>query len=481
MKRRSNILYLIVLACISLNGQTTDHSNFLNGLVSAYALEGTSAITDELGINNGTVTGATVVPGNLGNALNFTGSYTSRATIPTSGSLDLNGTETTFMVDIYPTAVGQSGRSIIFQKAEGSIGNYIYGLAYSNARTIRFRNNIDGVQRDFLSTTVAPLNTWSRIICVWKSGEARIIRINSATDVEGVVYTGTQGVSPTRDLTIGSYDVSGPAAIRSFTGRIDNVMIWNRALTTEEQNTLINENLGFSDFNTGSTDTQNPSAPSLSGTGQSQTTVDLSWNGATDNVGVTGYKVFKDGTLEATLGNVSAYQVTGLTASTSYNFTVRALDAAGNESSLSNVVSVTTDSAGGSSGGGSTVWTETGSTASYAGEVAIGTSSVPTGYKLAVDGHIRTREIRVDQDTWPDYVFAKGYNLPSLEDIQKHIEEKGHLPNMPSAKEAEQQGVDLGEMDRLLLKQIEELMLHILDQEKRIKELESQNLTNRTH
>ena len=103
------------------------------------------------------------------------------------------------------------------------------------------------------------------------------------------------------------------------------------------------------------------------------------------------------------------------------------------------------------------------------GNVGIGTASVPSGYKLAVEGKIRTREVRVDQDTWPDYVFANDYNLPSLADIKKHIKEKGHLINIPSAKEVEENGVELGEMNKLLLEKIEELTLYILKQEKKQK------------
>ena len=252
-------------------------------------------------------------------------------------------------------------------------------------------------------------------------------------------------------------------------------MIWNRALTTEEQNTLINENLGFSDFNAGSgPDTQNPTAPALSSTGQTDTTVDLSWSGATDNVAVTGYKVFRNSNLEATLGNVNTYQVAGLAANTGYSFTVSALDAAGNESEQSTSVSVTTDTTTGGGSSGSSVWTESGSTASYTGEVAIGTSAVPSGYKLAVDGNIRTREIRVDQDTWPDYVFEEGYNLPTLDEIQKHIQEKGHLPNIPSAKEVKLNGMAVGVMNKLLLEKIEELTLYILGQQKEIDQLKNE-------
>nr|WP_299381209.1 fibronectin type III domain-containing protein [Allomuricauda sp.] len=220
-------------------------------------------------------------------------------------------------------------------------------------------------------------------------------------------------------------------------------------------------------------DTQSPSVPTnLSSPANTDITVDLSWNASTDNVGVTGYRIYKDGSLEASPGNMTSHQVTGLTAGTTYSFTVSALDAAGNESSQSTAVSVTTDS---QSGGGSSVWSESGSTASYTGEVAIGTSSVPSGYKLAVDGHIRTREIRVDQDTWPDYVFKEDYDLPSLEEIQKHVAIYGHLPNIPSAKEVEANGMDVGEMNKLLLEKVEELTLYLLEQQKEIVQLKSQN------
>ncbi len=213
----------------------------------------------------------------------------------------------------------------------------------------------------------------------------------------------------------------------------------------------------------GQSDTQAPTSPTLISNAHTETTADLSWSGATDDTGITSYKIFKDGTLEATLGDVSNHQIAGLLAGTSYSFTVTASDAAGNESTASNAVSVTTDSSSG--GGGSSVWSESGSTATYTGNVAIGTSSVPSGYKLAVDGHIRTREIRVDQDTWPDYVFKEGYDLLSLLEIQEYINQNGHLPNIPSAKEVETNGVELGELNKLLLEKIEELTLFAIQQQ----------------
>ena len=93
-------------------------------------------------------------------------------------------------------------------------------------------------------------------------------------------------------------------------------------------------------------DTQAPTAPtSLSSSNVTQTTLNLSWTASTDNVGVTGYKVYKGGTLLNTSSSTS-FSVTGLTANTAYSFYVKAYDAAGNLSDASNTVNVTTASGG---------------------------------------------------------------------------------------------------------------------------------------
>ena len=102
------------------------------------------------------------------------------------------------------------------------------------------------------------------------------------------------------------------------------------------------------------------------------------------------------------------------------------------------------------------------------GNMGIGTTDTK-GYKLAVNGKIRAQEIKVEAANWPDYVFAKDYKLPSLQQTEKHIQEKGHLPGIPSAEEVEANGVDLGEMNAKLLKKIEELTLHLIEIEKQNK------------
>lgn len=103
--------------------------------------------------------------------------------------------------------------------------------------------------------------------------------------------------------------------------------------------------------------------------------------------------------------------------------------------------------------------------------------TIPTGYKLAVDGKIIAEEIKVklSQD-WPDYVFAPEYEKPTLEDLEESIETIGHLPNMPSAEEVEANGYLLGEMDVKLLEKIEELTLYVIDLNKEMKEVKAKNI-----
>ena len=108
------------------------------------------------------------------------------------------------------------------------------------------------------------------------------------------------------------------------------------------------------------------------------------------------------------------------------------------------------------------------------GDVGIGTTELADGYRLSVDGKIAAEEILVDlSGDWPDYVFQEDYDLRSLEEVQSFIDENGHLPGVPAAQEVEDEGVVLGEMNRVLMEKVEELTLYILMQEKRIKALES--------
>lgn len=91
------------------------------------------------------------------------------------------------------------------------------------------------------------------------------------------------------------------------------------------------------------------------------------------------------------------------------------------------------------------------------------------------DGKIFAKEVEVKANVWADYVFNDDYNLKSLEEVEKYIKEKRHLPNVPSAKEVSEKGINVAEMDSKLLEKIEELTLYSIEQNKRIQKLESEN------
>lgn len=106
------------------------------------------------------------------------------------------------------------------------------------------------------------------------------------------------------------------------------------------------------------------------------------------------------------------------------------------------------------------------------GNVGIGTANTQD-YKLAVNGVIRAKEIKVDSE-WADFVFKKDYKLPTLEEVETHINEKGTLPGVPSEADVKANGVNLAETDALLLQKIEELTLYVIKQQKEIDSLKEQ-------
>jgi hypothetical protein len=106
------------------------------------------------------------------------------------------------------------------------------------------------------------------------------------------------------------------------------------------------------------------------------------------------------------------------------------------------------------------------------GNVGIGTFN--TEDKLTVNGRIKANEIRVNGQQIPDYVFEEGYKVGTLEELEVYIKKHKHLPEVPSAREAEDNGIELGEMNKILLKKIEELTLHLIKQDKEIKLLKKQ-------
>jgi hypothetical protein len=95
--------------------------------------------------------------------------------------------------------------------------------------------------------------------------------------------------------------------------------------------------------------------------------------------------------------------------------------------------------------------------------------------QLDNNGLLHARRIKVDTDSWADFVFEEDYKLMPLSELEIFIQKNRHLPNVPSEKESIENGVDLVEMNRILLQKVEELTLYLIKQQKEIEELQLKN------
>jgi len=115
------------------------------------------------------------------------------------------------------------------------------------------------------------------------------------------------------------------------------------------------------------------------------------------------------------------------------------------------------------------------------GNVGIGTTN-PQGYLLAVAGAAIATSVTVKTvPNWPDYVFKKNFHLPTLAETATYIDQNHHLPEMPSAAQITKDGLDLGEMNKLLLKKVEELTLYLIEKDKQLNEQQKQLDTQKQH
>ncbi|MFL9485737.1 hypothetical protein ACI6Q2_23365 [Chitinophagaceae bacterium LWZ2-11] len=113
----------------------------------------------------------------------------------------------------------------------------------------------------------------------------------------------------------------------------------------------------------------------------------------------------------------------------------------------------------------------------YAGvndNIGIGTTT--PSEKLSVNGTVLSKKLKITQQNWPDYVFDSSYTLTPLTQVEQFIKDNKHLPDVPSAKEVTDKGLDVGDNQALLLKKIEELTLYMIEMKK-----ENELLKNKNH
>ncbi len=180
-------------------------------------------------------------------------------------------------------------------------------------------------------------NTWTETGITWNNRPART---GAAADDKGAVAAGAWLDFNVTPLVTGNGTYSFVFASVST----DVVSTYSREGGAKAPKLVVEAGTGSG----GTGDTQAPAAPTnLTATAASSTRVDLSWTAATDNVGVTGYDVFRNGALLTTVGAQTTYADTTVTAATTYQYKVRARDAAANLSAFSNTASVTTPGSGG--------------------------------------------------------------------------------------------------------------------------------------
>jgi len=106
------------------------------------------------------------------------------------------------------------------------------------------------------------------------------------------------------------------------------------------------------------------------------------------------------------------------------------------------------------------------------GTVGIGT--VHPDQLLTVNGTIHSKSVVVDLTIVPDYVFKPTYKLPTLDYVKNYVEKNSHLPEVPSEAEIKKNGLNVGEMNAILLKKVEELTLYMIEKDKQVNEQQAE-------
>ncbi len=297
------------------------------GLVAAYAFDQGSGttVTDASGNGHtGTITNATwSTSGKYGHALQFNGTN-ALVTIPNSASLELSS-GMTLEAWVNPSTVDAGWRDVIYKAND----NYYLEATSTNGALPDAGMIAGGSYADAFGTATLPPNTWSFLTETY-NGSTLLLYVNG-TQVASTAHTGAIATS-TGALQIGGDSTYG----QYFAGLIDEVRIYSVALTAAQIQ---------SDE---ATPIATPSTPTLTAISVSTSEIDLSWSTSTDSVGVTGYEVDRcqgvgcTNFAEVATPTGTSYKDTGLSASSSYSYRVRAVDAAGTFGPYSNIATAPT-------------------------------------------------------------------------------------------------------------------------------------------
>src|SRR3989344_1636262 len=284
---------------------------------------GTTATDSSGSGNTGTLTnGPTWTTGKIEGALSFDG-VDDHVNAGNPTSLNLSSS-LTLSAWIYPN--GLTGDRDIITKVGG--GADYYFQVSNNQLQVGFANGGSWYSHSTTNASM-PLSTWTHVAGIFDdSANILTIYING-------VQQGSQTVTAVRMSSADPVHIGMGWPNQSWNGRLDEARIYNRALTASDIQTLYA-------YTGGPPDTQAPTTPTnLTASAISSSQINLSWTQSTDNIGVTGYRVYRGGTQVASPSTTS-YSDTGLSPSTTYSYTVAAVDGAGNVSVQSTSASATT-------------------------------------------------------------------------------------------------------------------------------------------
>ncbi len=274
-----------------------------------------------------------VAPGNYIYGLNFSsntnyGTYwggTSQAAPQVTGLISL-------LLSVNRNLTTSQIRTILRNTSEDGVGGTEdtpgWDQYYGHGRINAFKA-LNSLSPDIQSPSAPNLsseNTTTNSTNLSWSGSSDNVGISSY-----IVYQGTTNIA---DIAGTTYNVTGLSENTTYNFRVKAKDAAGNISDYSNTVTITTEQIP--------TDTQAPSAPNLSAANTTTNSTNLSWNGSTDNVAVTGYIVYQGTTNIADIAGTT-YNVTGLSENTTYNFRVKAKDAAGNVSDYSNTVTITTE------------------------------------------------------------------------------------------------------------------------------------------
>ena len=337
--------YSYRVRAIDAAGNTGPYSNTTttptapSGLVAAYGFEegsGSTVVDSSGNGNTGSLVGAARASGGVfGDALSFDGG-SARVVVPDSSSLHL-GDAMTLEAWVKPAEVSNEWRDVVYKGDD----NYYLEATSDRQSEPGGAATFDGTGGHVFAASPLPVDSWTHLAVTYDGATLRLYL--NGDEVAEAPQTGAI-VSSTHPLELGGDSIYG----QYFHGLIDEVRVYNVARSAAE----IQTDMSTPIVSGTSTDSTPPSAPgTLTATASAATRVDLAWGASTDNVGVTGYQLERcegegcsDFTQIATPTGTS-YTDASVSASTSYSYRVRAIDAAGNTGPYSNAATTTTPTA----------------------------------------------------------------------------------------------------------------------------------------